>query len=67
MTEKPMSEQELRAWSLAIAAITQGGNADLADLIKKAVPILEYISTGDPPPKKNADALYQWGSGDKGK
>jgi hypothetical protein len=58
-----MTEQELRAWSLAISAIIQHGKStDFVKLIKSAETISSYIKTGDvPPPEKDRTAaLYQW-------
>jgi hypothetical protein len=44
-----MTEQELRAWSLAIAAIeNQGKKLDLDKLIERSDPISEYIKKGKP-------------------
>ena len=49
MNQNQMTDQELRAWSLAIATLMeQGKTTELADLIKKAEPIGEYIKNGRP-------------------
>jgi hypothetical protein len=54
-----MTEQELRAWSLAISAIIQQGKAaDFTKLIESAAVISDYIKTGEVPPKKDVSALY---------
>jgi hypothetical protein len=54
-----MTEQELRAWSLAISAILQKDKSiDLAKLVESAAAISGYIKTGDVPPKKLAEGLY---------
>jgi hypothetical protein len=48
-----MTEQELRAWSLAISAILQKDKSiDLAKLIESAAAISGYIKTGITPPRK---------------
>jgi len=64
MNQNPMTDQELRAWSLSIATLMdQGKTTDLADLIKKAEPIGEYIKKGRPlteeEKKKMIDA-WKW-------
>ena len=58
-----MTEQELRAWSLAIAALLQKESKPLefsSELIKTAVNIGNYIKTGELPPEKDRSALYEW-------
>ena len=46
-----MTEQELRAWALAIAAMqNQSKNLGLSTLIKKAEPISYYIENGKEKP-----------------
>jgi hypothetical protein len=53
-----MTEQELRAWSLAISAITQQGKStDFTGLLKSAEKISNYIKTGEAPPPPDMDAL----------
>jgi hypothetical protein len=46
-----MTEQELRAWALAISALIWK-SGDVAGLIKSSEIISNYIKTGDYPPKK---------------
>jgi hypothetical protein len=54
-----MTEQELRAWSLAISAIIQQGKStDLAKLVESADVISGYIKTGEAPPKKDVSVFY---------
>jgi hypothetical protein len=56
-----MTEQELRAWSLAISAIIQKDTSTGFDeLLKVADIISDYIKTGAIPPKKDAHPLYEW-------
>lgn len=56
-----MTEQELRAWSLAISAIIQQGKStDFAKLVESATIISSYIKTGEIPPKKDTRALWEW-------
>jgi hypothetical protein len=55
-----MTEQELRAWSLAISAIIQQSKSeDFTKLLKSADQISNYIKTGEVPPKKDVSALYK--------
>ena len=54
-----MTEQELRAWSLAIAALIKKDKpSDFTDFLKAAETISVYIKTGEPPPEKDITALY---------
>jgi hypothetical protein len=54
-----MTEQELRAWSLAISAILQKDKSvDFAELVESATVISNYIKAGEVPPKKDTSALY---------
>jgi hypothetical protein len=55
-----MTDQGLRAWALAISAITQHEKSgDFTSLLKSADAISDYIKTGAIPPKKDACALYK--------
>jgi hypothetical protein len=55
-----MTDQELRAWSLAISAIIQKDKTtDFANLAESAAAISSYIKTGEIPPKKDSTALYK--------
>jgi hypothetical protein len=48
-----MTEQELRAWSLAISAIIQKDKSpDFPGLVESAAAISSYIKTGIIPPRK---------------
>jgi len=64
MNQNEMTDQELRAWSLAIAAqMEQGKTVALDDLIKKAEPIGEYIKKGRPMTKEELEKaikMSQW-------
>jgi hypothetical protein len=55
-----MSEQELRAWSLAIAALLQKDKpSDFTKLLKATDTISTYIKTGELPPEKDYSELYK--------
>jgi hypothetical protein len=56
-----MTEQELRAWSLAIAALIQKNKpSDFTNLLKATETISAYIKTGELPSEKDYKALYEW-------
>jgi hypothetical protein len=61
MEANKMTDQELRAWSLAISAIIQKDKSpDFAKLTESAAVISDYIKTGKIPPKKDTSAFYEW-------
>jgi hypothetical protein len=48
-----MTDQELRAWSLAISAIIQKDKSpDFSKLVESATVISNYIKAGEVPPRK---------------
>jgi hypothetical protein len=58
-----MTDQELRAWSLAISAIVQKDKTpDFSKLVGSATVISGYIKTGDVPSKEIAMGLWNFDS-----